>query len=131
DTGSRVSRADALIYAGHLETLHGDVQLAFGMLEESAAIAAEAGARSILTNARSQLAYAYVRRRAPGDLLRAERSAQDAADVAREAKLPGFEIQARSRVALALFEGGDARAALAPSQHAVHMLDKVRHMEWS
>jgi eukaryotic-like serine/threonine-protein kinase len=129
-TGSRVSRADALVHAGLREIVAGDLELGLAHLEESSQIAAELKARQILAYAEAQLALGRIRRRAPGDLARAERHALTAIEVARDARLPGAEILGLERLALALLESGNAAAALAPSREAVALLGRIETVEW-
>jgi tetratricopeptide (TPR) repeat protein len=131
ETGSRWSKADALVYAAHIETLSGDAGLGMKMLEESIALGKEIGARYVIANAKNQLAFALIRRRGPGDLVRADREAIEAAEIGRSQALVACEIQGRSRSGLARLEAGDALGALAPSLQAVALLDRVRCMEWS
>ena len=131
ETGSRWSRADALVYAAHAETLAGDAALGLRWLDEAIGLALDIGARHVLANARNQLAYALIRRRGVGDLARAEREAMEAARLGRDTTLPTVEIQGYSRAALARLEAGDAAAAIKLSSQAIERLAEVRCMEWS
>jgi tetratricopeptide (TPR) repeat protein len=131
ETGSRWSRADALVYAAHAETLGGDPHKGLSWLEEAIALAKDIGAKYVVANARNQLALALIRRNEPGDLLRAEREAGEAVEIGRSQALPSCEIQGRSRLALAKLLGGDAKGAQPISLAAVQLLDRVRCMEWS
>ncbi len=130
-TGSRLSRADALVHAGRNEVLAGNLDEALALLEEASALAREIGAAYPLCNAENQLAHALVVRAGSGDLSRALRHAGEADAIARAAGLHGCAIQAASRTALALLELGDARAALPASARAVSLLDEVGVMEGS
>src|SRR5207244_594277 len=125
------SRADALVYAAHIETLAGDAALGLRWLDEAIGLALDIGARHVLASARNQLALALVRRRGPGDLQRAEREARAAAALGRDATLPTVEIQGHARTALARLEAGDAAGAVLSSSAAVERLAEVRCMEWS
>jgi serine/threonine protein kinase/tetratricopeptide (TPR) repeat protein len=131
ETGSRWSRADALVYAAHLESLVGDPALGLRWLDEAIGLALDIGARHVLANARNQLAFALVKRRGAGDLERAEREARAAALLGRDATLPTVEIQGHTRAAQARLELGDAAGALAESSQAVDRLAEVRCIEWS
>jgi tetratricopeptide (TPR) repeat protein len=127
-TGARLARADVLVYSGRRAALAGDLAASERTLLQAVDVAVGIGARSVLANAKSQLAWTLV---AAGQHARAEALAAEAAALAREAALPGFEIQALSRLALARLEGGDAARARGPSEKAVALLDPLGVMEWS
>jgi tetratricopeptide (TPR) repeat protein/tRNA A-37 threonylcarbamoyl transferase component Bud32 len=131
ETNSRWSRADALVYAAHGETLAGDPALGLSWLEQAIALATAIGAKYVLANAKNQISAALVRRHVLGDVGRAEREANEAAWLGREAELPSIEIQGLCRAAQARFEAGDGSGARALSQSAVERLDQVRSIEWS
>jgi tetratricopeptide (TPR) repeat protein len=131
ETGSRWSRADALVYAAHLESLVGDPALGLRWLDEAIGLALDIGARHVLAHARNQLAFALVKRRGPGDLERAEREARAAALLGRDTTLPSVEVLGHTRAAQARLERGDASSALVESGQAVSRLAEVRCIESS
>jgi tetratricopeptide (TPR) repeat protein len=131
ETGSRWSRADTLVHAARVEVLAGDLSLGLRWLEEAIELARGIGARYVLASGKSHLAHALLRRRAPGDIVRAEDEASEAAALGREAALPSIEIQARSRAAWASLEVGDSIGARAQSTQAVERLAQVTCIEAS
>ncbi len=130
-TGSRWSHADSLIYAGANEACLGAHEQAAAYHDEALATARAIGDPYLESNAQVARAGALLARARPGDVQRAEAIARAAVEVARQATLPGPEVQGLSRQAEALRRLGRLEHALALSRAAIDLLGRQKYVEGS
>lgn len=128
-TQSRWSLADCLVSAGVTEWALGDRGRGLDMLLEAEGLARDIGAKYVLCNALNARAGVLLQRARQSDLDAAQRAAEVACEVAREAKLIGAEILALSRFALAQLENGAHDWASEHIDQAVHLLERQRYIE--